>query len=222
MNKNNYLFLGDIHEPFTHKRAMQFAASLKKDFSIPYENCYSVGDFFDQYWLGRWPKSPDAKHTATQEIYAARDKVKLWKKVFPELKICESNHDTRFLKKALDAEIPSVIIKSLHEIYELPDEWIIKDDFIIQSHDIMVCHGEEFPDALTGAIKYGLNLVQGHHHSKFGVRYSQSRKMKVWGAATGWLGDKEQYAFQYGDKSKEKPINGSIIVVDGVPYPVPL
>lgn len=221
-NRNNFLFLGDIHEPFTHPRAIQFAKQLKKDFDVPHENCYSVGDLLDQYWLGRWDKSPDAKHTPIQEIEAARARLKEWRKVFPELRIAESNHDMRYLKKALEAEIPSVILKSLHEIYEIPEEWVFKDHFVICGPDIMVTHGEEFNDATVAAVKYGLNVVQGHHHSKFGVRWARSKMMEVWGAATGWLGDETQYCFEYGSKSKEKSINGSIVVVDGIPYAIPL
>lgn len=222
MSRNNFLFIGDAHIPFEHPRALAFCKQLVKDFDIPHGNIYSVGDLFDLYHFSRWPKSPDARHTVNQELDLAREKIRKWAAAFPELKIAESNHDMRIMKKALTADLPSQVIRSLHEIFELPKDWQIKDQFVICGADILVCHGEEFPDALQAAIAYGLNVVQGHNHGKFGVQYRASRMQQLWGAATGWLGDQAAYAFSYGIHSKQKMINGSIVVVDGIPYPIPL
>lgn len=221
-NKNNFLFIGDIHLPFEHPRALQFCKSLQKDFDIPHENIYSVGDVLDLYHFSRWPKSPEAKVTVSQELDLCREKIRKWAKAFPELKIAESNHDSRIMKKAIDADLPSQVIKSLHDIFEMPNSWQIKDQYVICGPDILVCHGEEYTDALQAAIAYGLNVVQGHHHSKFGVQYRASKMQQLWGAATGWLGDWESFAFAYGLKSKHKMILGSIVVVNGIAFPVPL
>lgn len=220
--KDNFLFIGDIHLPFEHQRALEFCKSLQKDFDVPHSNIYSVGDLVDLYHFSRWPKSPDARLTVNQELDLSREKIRKWSRAFPEMHICESNHDSRIMKKALQAELPSQVIRSFQEIFELPDQWQIKEQFVICGPDILVCHGEEFPCALQAAIAYGLNVVQGHHHSKFGVQYRASRMQELWGAATGWLGDAEQFAFAYGIHSKQKMILGSIVVVNGVPYPIPL
>jgi UDP-2,3-diacylglucosamine pyrophosphatase LpxH len=221
-NRNNFLFIGDVHIPFEHPRALEFCKQLQKDFNIPHENIYSVGDILDLYHFSRWPKNPDAKITVNQELDISREKLRKWAKAFPELKIADSNHDSRIMKKAIGAELPSQVVRSFEEIFELPKTWKIKDQFVICGPDILVCHGEEFPDSLQAAIAYGLNVVQGHHHSKFGVQYRASKMQQLWGAATGWLGDQESFAFAYGDKSKQKMILGSIVVVDGIPYPIPL
>jgi hypothetical protein len=222
-NKNNFLFLGDVHLPFEHPLALKFAKSLQKDFDIPHENIYSVGDLLDLYNFSRWPKSPDARHTVNQELDLAREKIRKWGAAFPELKIAESNHDTRIIKKALGCDLPSQVIRSFEDIFELPNDWILKDHFIICGPDIMVCHGDEaFPEAIGAAVAYGVNVVRGHHHAKFGVKYQRSKLQQLWGADTGWLGDETAYAFQYGDKSKFKMINGSVVVVNGIPYAIPL
>ncbi len=222
MAKDNFLFLGDIHLPFEHPKALEFAKQLRKDFSIPHENVYSVGDILDLYHFSRWPKNPDARITVNQELELCRDKIRKWGAAFPELKIADSNHDSRIMKKAMGAELPSQVIKSFEDIFELPKTWKIKEQFVICGPDILVCHGEEFSCALQAAIAYGLNVVQGHHHSKFGVQYRASKMQQLWGAATGWLGDEKSFAFAYGDKSKQKMILGSIVVVNGIPYPIPL
>jgi hypothetical protein len=222
MSKDNFLFIGDVHLPFEHPKALKFLKNLQADFNIPHSNIYSVGDLTDMYNFSRWPKSPDAKHTVGQELDLVRAKIRKWAVAFPEMKIAESNHDSRIMKKAIGADLPSQVIRSFEEIFELPKEWVMKDQFVICGPDILVCHGEEFPDALQAAIAYGLNVIQGHHHSRFGVQHRASKRQQLWGAATGWLGDETQYAFQYGDKSKNKSILGSIVVVNGIPFAIPL
>lgn len=222
--KDNFLFIGDVHEPYSHAHALKFCKMLQKDFEIPHSNIYSVGDLLDQYHFSRWPKSPDAKHTANQELDIGRERLKKWQNAFPELKLCESNHDLRYMKKALGAELPSQVIKSFVEIYEITAEWEIKEEFIICANqcEILVCHGEEYPEAIDAAINYGVNVIQGHHHNKFGVRYKKSRLQQLWGASTGCLVDPTSFAFEYGNKHKQKPILGSVVVINGVPHAIPL
>lgn len=222
--KDNFLFISDVHEPYSHPRALQFCKSLKKDFDIPHSNIYSVGDLLDLYGFSRWPKSPDAKHTINQELDLARDRMKKWAVAFPEMKICESNHDQRIMRKALGADLPSQVIKSLHDIFEFPDSWQIKDQFVVMANkcEMLVTHGEEFPCALQAAIAYGVNVIQGHHHSKAGVQYRKSRVQELWGMAVGCLVDNESFAFAYGDKSKMKPMIGCGLVLNGIPHFVPL
>lgn len=222
MKRDNFLFIGDVHIPFEHENYLNFCKSLQKDFDVPHENVYSVGDLTDQYHFSRYPKSPNALHTADQEIDMGREKLRKWAKAFPELKLCESNHDSRIIKLATGAQLPSQVIKSFREIFEVPDQWQIKQEFVICGPNIMVCHGEEYVDALLGAVAYGVNLVQGHHHSKFGVRWRRTRMQELWGAATGWGGDAVQYAFEYGDKCKEKPILGAIVVSNNIPFSIPM
>lgn len=224
MNKNNFLFISDVHEPYAHPQALKFCKSLQKDFEIPNSNIYSVGDLLDQYGFSRWPKSPDAKHTINQELDLARERLKRWALAFPELKICESNHDQRIMKKALGADLPSQVIRSFREIFGIPDEWEIKQQFVVMANkcEIVVDHGEEFPDALQAAISYGVNVVQGHHHAKAGVQYARSRVQELWGMSVGCLVDRESFAFSYGDKSKRKPMIGCGIVLNGIAHFIPL
>lgn len=224
MRKDNFLFISDVHEPYAHPNALKFCKMLQKDFDIPHENVYSVGDLLDLYSFSRWPKSPDAKHTINQELDLARERLRKWAIVFPEMKICESNHDQRIMRKALGAELPSQVIKSLKEIFELPDQWRIETQFVIGNGNdsMLICHGEEYADALLAAIAYGLNVVQGHHHQKAGVQYMKSRVQQLWGLATGCLVDAASFAFDYGDKNKRKPVIGCGIVINGVPHFVPL
>jgi hypothetical protein len=223
-NKNNFIFISDIHLPYEHPRALQFCKSLKKDFEIPDSNVYSVGDVLDLYGFSRWPKSPDAKHTINQELDIARDKIVKWGAAFPEMKICESNHDQRIMRKALGADLPSQVIRSMEEIFSLPKGWEIKPEFIIMANkwEGIICHGEEFADALAAAMHYGINCIQGHRHEKAGVQWMRTRHQTLWGMAVSCLVDSESFAFAYGDKNKRKPLIGVGLVLNGIPHFIPL
>ncbi len=224
MSKNNFLFISDIHIPYEHKRALQFCKELKKDFDIPDSNIYSVGDILDLYNFSRWPKSPEAKHTVNQEIELAREKLRKWAAAFPEMKICHSNHDMRVMRKAIEADLPSQVIRGIEEIFEFPDEWQLKEQFIVMANkcEMIVTHGEEYPEALDAAMAYGINAIQGHHHNKAGVRYRKTKMQQLFGLSVGCLVDTESFAFSYGDKHKQKPVIGCGLVLNGVPHFIPL
>lgn len=223
--KENFLFISDIHIPFENKRALHFFKSLKKDFEIPDSNIYSVGDILDLYNFSRWPKSPEAKHTVNQELDLARERIRKWVHAFPEMKIAESNHDQRIMKAAIGAQLPSQVIRGIEEIFEFPKNWQIKKQYVIMANkwEGLCYHGEEpFASALQAAISYGINVIEGHKHSIAGVQYTESRMQELWGLDTGCAIDREAYAFEYGDKSKKKPILGGGIVINGVPHFIPL
>jgi UDP-2,3-diacylglucosamine pyrophosphatase LpxH len=226
-NKNNFLFISDVHEPYSHHQALKFCKSLKSDFDIPNSNIYSVGDFADLYGFSRWPKSPNAPHTINQEIELTKDRMKLWYKAFPEMRICESNHDQRILRKALGADLPSQVIKSFEEIMEFPDGWQMKEHFIVchNKGEFIVEHGDSWTsqNGLREAIlHYGLCVVKGHTHIRAGVQHVWTKHQKLWGLDVGCLIDHEAHCFDYGKFNKQKSVIGCGLLLNGIPHFIPL
>jgi metallophosphoesterase superfamily enzyme len=219
-NKENFLLISDVHLPYEYEHALRFCKELKKDFDVPHSNVYSVGDIADLYGFSRWPKSPDAKHTINQELELLREKIRKWGAVFPEMKIAHSNHDMRVMRKAISADLPSQVIRSVEEIMEFPKGWELREQFVVMANkcEFLVTHGEEYPEALDAAMAYGVNVVQGHHHGKAGVRYRCTKLQQLWGLSVGCLVDKESFAFQYGAYSKQKPIIGCGLILNGMPH----
>jgi len=227
MRRDNFLFISDVHEPYSHPNALKFCKMLQRDFEIPHENVYSVGDLTDLHGFSRWPKSPDSPHTANQEVNIARDNLKLWAKAFPELKLVESNHDQRIMRKALGAELPSQVIKSFREIFNLPNDWQIQENFIISNgkDSFVVEHGETWcgEAGLKQAIThYGMGIVKGHSHVQAGVKWVKTAHQQLWGMDVGCLVDNEALAFAYGKYSKLKPMIGAGILLNGIPHFIPL
>jgi len=225
VTKENYLIIPDVHLPFEHPNALKFLKEIKKDFNIKDENCYSLGDLLDLYQFSSHQKSPDAKHTVNQEIEAAREKIRKWKSVFPQLKICQSNHEARLWKRAIEAELPSQIIRSIEEIFEYPKDWKIKSEWVIfgSKEEFVLQHGEGYSSPLAhreAAIHNGINTIIGHLHSNAGVSFIKTARQELWAMNAGCLVDNDAYAFEYGKHSKFKPTIGVGLVLDGGAFPL--
>lgn len=220
----NYLIFSDWQEPFGAEKAVQFGLYLKRHFKIKDENVYNVGDETDQYFGGMWKKSPDAKHTPNSELADTLERLHAWYAAFPQMKLCISNHGTRWMRKAAEAEIPSQMLRRYEEVIQAPKGWVWKKHWRVNAKKpFMVEHGDDWGGPmphLNAAIHNGLSTAMGHHHSKAGIEHIKTNGMEVWGMVTGSLIDFEQYAFDYARNAKFKPKLGSGVVLDGGKMPI--
>lgn len=223
-NKENFIFISDLQIPFEHSKALQHCKYLKRHYRVPDENCYCVGDEIDAFWGGMYKKTPDALHTPTGEIKAAREHLKPWYDAFPELKIAESNHGTRWLRKALDAEIPSELLRKNKEMLDSPPGWVWKKHWKINSKFPMLAeHGDDYGGQtphVAAASANGVSTILGHHHSLAGIEFIKTNGMDIWGAVIGCLIDFEAYAFEYARKYKRKPVLGALVVLWSGRFPI--
>ena len=225
MAKTDSLILPDLHIPYEHNLALRFAKEVRKDFGIPWENIYSLGDELDLFAGGKWPKGGDAPHTANQEIEIAREKVRKWGAAFPDLKICESNHVTRWMRKAFDAELPSQVIRSIEEIYEYPEGWKLEPFHVVDAGKakFRLQHGDGYSGPMgmrQAAIDNGMSTIIGHLHSNAGVTWIKTANQEIFGVNGGCLIDVAAYCFKYGIHSRLKPTIGVTVVLDGGKFPL--
>lgn len=218
MAGDRQLIISDLQIPFDHELSLKFCVYLKRHFKIADDDVYNVGDETDQYWGGLWDKSPDAAHTANQEIKASIEKLGLWYARFPHMKLCLSNHGTRWIRKAFAAQIPSQLLRTYREIIQAPDGWHWKPHWDVGTkHPFLVEHGDDWGGQhphIAAALHNGKSTVMGHHHCKFTVAHMKTKGVDIWGAVAGSLIDFEQYAFEYGRKAKLKPQIGAIVILD--------
>lgn len=224
MGKLDSLVVSDLQIPFHDPKALDFCYYIKRHYKIADENCFNVGDESDNYFGGMWDKSPDADHTANQEIKACQEEFKRWYDRFPKMKLCQSNHGTRWMRKAFAAQIPSQMIRSYREIINAPDGWVWKKYWKVDSkHPWQVEHGDDWggqtPHKLA-ALHNGRSTAMGHHHSLAGIEHLKTNGMSVWGMVTGCLIDFETYAFDYARSAKLKPVLGIGLVVDEGKTPI--
>jgi len=215
---DRFLFISDTQEPFAHHRAIQFCKDVQREYGIPNENCFHVGDEVDQYFGSMYTKDPDAWHSPLSEIRDTIEKMKEWYAAFPMMKVCRSNHGDRWIKKATAAEIPSMMLKAYQELIEAPENWVWRKQWLIQcKYPIKVMHGVGYGGMYayrTAALDSNINVVFGHLHSNAGVAHIRTHDKYCWGLNVGCLIDEQAYAFRYNKEQRNRPILGCGVAVD--------
>jgi hypothetical protein len=203
---------------------LEFCRYVKRHFKIPDANCICVGDETDQHFGGMYPKDPNVPLSASSELEQARDTLRKWYAAFPEMKLCISNHGTRWVRKATAAEIPSQLLRAYEEIIQSPPGWKWQKHWRFETkYPFLVEHGDDwggqYPHRMA-AIHNGVSTVMGHHHSIAGIEHIKTTGMRVWGFVTGCLVDVESFAFEYGKKYKFKPLLGIGVILDSGKMPI--
>ena len=220
----NYLIISDTQIPFEAKGALEFCKNIKKEFKIPNSHVYHVVDEVDHYWGSSYPKYVMADHTAMQEIQDTIEIMHEWYAAFPVMKLCTSNHGERWMKKALEAEIPSIMIRRYKDVMEAPDAWQWKDKWLVKDkHPFCIQHGVGYSGAnghRNAAIDNGMSTVIGHLHSHQGIARVKTEALDIWGMNVGSLIDQKAYAFHYSKHTRHKAVNGVGVVLDHGKIPI--
>lgn len=228
--KRPILVLSDLQIPWEHSKALEFCTYLKKHYRVPNENVVGIGDETDQLNASMYDKDPDVELSAISELSLSIERLKQWADVFPEMKLCVSNHGMRWLRKATGALIPSQLIRSYQEIFKTPDKWEWRDEwrFMQMKHPVRFIHGMGYSGkdgARNAALDAQMSTVIGHLHSFAGVSHLKTMgSQRIYGMNVGCLIDEEGIAFKYGKYSRAKPCIGTgMIFNEGVmPVWIPL
>lgn len=219
-SKLNILTISDQHFPFHHPKVFKFLRELSRD--TKWDFVVNLGDELDHYRISRYPTDPETK-SALDEYKAGLEYLKELYDLFPNVLACTSNHTARPFKKALEAQIPSVFLKQYHETLEAPEGWRWRDHWMIEG--VRYFHGEPFsgPSAARNAMNtHRRSCVMGHLHSNAGVTYSNNGHDQIWALNAGCLIDTDAYAFEYGKHSRDKPVIGTGVIIEGTPHFIPL
>lgn len=219
-----FLLIPDLQIPFEHYKALNFCRTLKDHYRIPDSNILCLGDEVDNLSGGMYPKSPDGDHTPKGEIREAQMKIREWAGVFPEMKVCTSNHGMRWIKKASAAEIPSQMLKAYQDVLKIPEKWKYADSWTIPTkHPFKIIHGMEYSGKTPYRVAAELSPISiafGHLHSSAGICRVITNEKDIWSMNCGSLIDKESYAFAYGKYHKFHACNGASIVFNKGTTPV--
>jgi len=216
--------ISDLQIPFHHPDSFEFLLAIKKRFWINSKKslCINQGDEVDQYKLSKYISSPDAMSAGMEYTVSLMHLKELWD-LFPEQKICISNHTWRIFNKAMAAGIPRAFLREISDFMQAPKgvEWRHKwkiDNIIFE-------HGENVSGpnaALNAAIQNGMSTSIGHQHTYGGISHITREAGPIWGMNTGCLIDINQYAFDYAKKARKKPTLGTGVILYGVPYFIPM
>lgn len=217
LDPKNTLIIGDLHEPFTVKGAIEFCLEQQKKF-----NCGTVvfsGDIVDQHSISYHEKNPDGM-SQRDEHDASLQKLSEWYKAFPEARITLGNHDLLIYRKMQSAGLSTRYLKDWNSIFNAPKGWKFEYDFI--ENNVRYTHGGSGGDALKMAINSRISTVQGHLHSQCYVQYAVSMKDAIFGMQVGCMIDYKAYAFEYSKPFPKKPVISCGVILDNgrVPFNV--
>jgi predicted phosphodiesterase len=216
------LAIPDMHfgQDSHHQDLFDFLTAVKKKFRPDVVVC--LGDEIEAASLGDWEKDPDGM-SAGAELDAAILHLKRLYKIFPEVKVCTSNHTSRIYRRAFKSGMPKKLIKSYSEILEAPSGWVWKDYWEVDK--IIYEHGEGF-SGQAGALKAAQANMQstviGHLHSYAGIQYYANNRHLIFGFNVGCLINHHSPVFNYAKHIKAKPIIGCGIIENGIPRFIPM
>lgn len=214
------LVISDMHHPYAHPGCVDFLADLAR-LNRPSE-VVCVGDECDLHRWSTHPQNPDMPGPA-EELRLARLALRSIYKLFPKVRVCNSNHMVRWAARAAEANLPSGILKDMRGILEAPAGWEWRDTWDVAG--VHYRHGDGFSGknaALSAAERIRKRVVIGHVHSGAGVQYSCGPYDTVWGMNVGALIDTKHPAFSYGKWGSSQAVLGAGLVLDGVPFFVPM
>ena len=220
---NCILHIPDQHAPYQHPDALRFLTAVKAAF--PIDLVVNAGDELDYHALSFHDADPNLD-SAGAELEKGKLFLQELEGIFPVQLICGSNHGSMVFRKAKHHGIPVQMIKSYREVifpdrisgigWSWADEWVVKTPM----GDVLFKHSSS--GILADAAHNRCNLLVGHSHGLFSTEYCASKDYLYWGAYGGCLIDKDAYAFAYGKLSKNKPIVGCTLVLEGRPVQIPM
>lgn len=186
----------DLHLPGHIDDALEFVRDTFSDHKVT--KVISVGDLIDHHYIGFHNSEVDA-FNPVDEAKKAQAELKRWVKAFPEMKICRGNHDDRPIRLAkLMGMPPDLFLKSLNEVYELPDTWLWAERWDVEG--VIYEHGlgsNGMYGAKNTAIKLGSSYVQGHTHAHGAVFDLPQSRHHMCAMNVGALIDAEKYNARY-------------------------
>src|ERR1700751_427086 len=165
-NKDNVLIIADTHFPFEKKGYLEHCLNIRDKY-----NCGTIvhiGDEVDLCGISQWEKDPDGFSAGT-EASLAQEKMKIWYKAFPEVKVCIGNHTARPFRLARANGMPKKFIKTYEDAWEAPKGWKWAEHWEIDG--VLYTHGTGFSGANAAiriATRHRQNTVVGHIHSEAG------------------------------------------------------
>ena len=220
---NKILVIPDIHFPFADWKAIKEMISFKNDFKPDLVVC--LGDLLDQKAWSRWPKDPDDFSPEIEWIKSEED-VKRLHSYIPKMEIILGNHDMRTMSKAFEVNMPSSLIRQLHQVFDFKHwNWhklgnVLKVN--TKKGNTVFIHGDEMGGTPIQKAKIlGLNVVQGHTH-KASLVYHCDFEKQIYAMDCGCLADLKSKAMRYHVRSPLQYFKGFAYIEKGVPNIVPL
>jgi hypothetical protein len=210
------LVLSDLQCPFDHNDYLAFVCEVYRHYGIT--EVVNIGDEIDHHALGDFDCDPDG-YSAGHELDKAVERLTHYYKAFPRMKLCESNHTSRILKRAFKSGIPVAYMRNFKEVINAPKNW--HWGFSWEIDRVVYKHGLGYSGtlgALNAAKDELKSCVIGHLHADAGILFWSNGKEVLFGMNVGSAIDQKAYAFNYSRHSRKKAVLSCGVVIDGAPH----
>lgn len=210
------LAISCTHFPFEHKESNRFLGRVLDEHQP--DTILHLGDLVDHHVISLHERETDAKGARDEARLARRSVSRLSEALGNHpLTVLPGNHDlSRIRRVAAKGGITADWLKSMADIYDYPNNWTDYTSESIIIDDTLYLHGTSAGEwAFNYAKEYGMNVVGGHIHQAFGVRYKANPMKIIFGCHVGTLADTHAYAMRYGAHTKNRPILGCAVITGG-------
>jgi hypothetical protein len=223
-DNSRILNIPDQHAPYQHPDALHFLADVAA--KLKPTRVINLGDETDGHALSMHDSDPNLD-SAGVELEKAKEFLQALARMFPVQDICHSNHGSLVYRRAMKYGIPTQYIKTYRDIL-FPNgggdgwSWHERIPVVLPNGDKLIYQHQSPGDILQNAAHERANIVQGHEHGDFFIRYRSSTSSLYWAMVSGCLIDRKAYAFAYGKLFPKKPIIGCSAIIDSQPVLIPM
>lgn len=216
------LAIPDQHAPYNHPDMVPFLAEVKRRF--PIDLVVNLGDELDMHAMSFHDSDPNLD-SAGPELERGKVIMQELYELFPNQLVCSSNHGSMAYRKAKHGGLPVQFLRRYRDVifpaHGAPGwSWAFDWKILTPMGEVMFKHQSN--GILNDAAHNRCNLMVGHSHGNFSTEYCASADYLYWGAFGGCLIDNKSYAFAYGKQSKNKPIVGCTLIMNGMPMQIPM
>lgn len=216
----NVLVFSCTHLPFEHPDYLKFLKQMYDLYECKVVVC--LGDFIDHHAVSMHDKDPDG-HSAGREVSLVIDKVQQWADVFSEMYITVGNHDALPERQAYKNGVSKIMIKTINEIYEMPQTWRWYDRIVIDG--VVYLHGTGRSGKYAAQQWMEANkrsTIIGHVHSNLSVTYSTTPYDRFYAMSVGCGIRPSSFAFTYNKNFAVRPVLGCGVVLANGQQPIPI
>ena len=214
------LCVSDLHAPYNHPNSLEFIRGCKKDFK---PDCVvNMGDELD-FSASSYHESSTELYNPSRELEEGKKVIKELEKMFPSMRLLDSNHGSMAFRKANTAGLAKSLLKPYNEMLGVSKKWTWHDTITLQTPlgSVYFVH-QQSANVLQVCAAVSMNVVQAHYHTKACIHYTSSPERLMWAMNTGCLIDKNHLAFKYSRIIVKRPVLSLSVIEMGIPRIVPM
>ena len=218
------LVISDLQFPCHHRDTFKFLKAMKKKYKP--DLVVQIGDLADFGSMSSFDFDPDYV-SPKDELTLVKKNVAELSKLFPDMYITLGNHEMRLYRKALKAGLPVQVLKDFDVIVGAPKSWKFVERIKYNWEDVrrrilFVHTGSGATTKQALAPRQHANVVHGHIHTNFWVKWSSTADALHWDMNVGCMIDDDSIVFKYNRLQTARPILGCAMIENNQPVLVPM